>query len=384
MSFSRKEFIRTCEVLGTSLPFNAFAENRAQKKTNVIIIGGGAAGLTAGYFLKQEGVDFQILEAENIFGGRMKIDKQFTDFPIPLGAEWLHVHKKALTQIVNDSSIHVKTDTKRYNPKDKLGYFEDGRLYLEDIGRSDDQKFVNSSWFDFFNEHIVPHVSQDIDFNTQVTSIDYTKSKIKVTAFNDNIYEADHVIVTVPLKILQNRVTDFTPPLPKDKQTAIKKAKVWPGIKVFIEFKEPFYPAILAFPDSETKKGQRLYYDAAYAQNTNNNIMGMFAVGKQSEKYRSLSEHKLISFILDELDQIFNGLATKTYLKHIIQRWDKEPFIHSAYLADSESYTIPKILSRHIYHKLFFAGEAYTDGKDWGAVHNAAKAGAEAVYKILH
>ena len=97
---TRKEFIKMCGLLGIGLPMNtAFNscnsdDNPIDQNEKVIIIGAGAGGLTAGYLLKQRGIEFEILEASSNHGGRMKRTKDFADFPIPLGGEWLHVEKR--------------------------------------------------------------------------------------------------------------------------------------------------------------------------------------------------------------------------------------------------------------------------------------------------
>ena len=142
---TRKEFIKICGILGVSLPFQGSLSSCNKKDTNnnkfsgkAIIIGAGAGGLSSGYLLQQQGIDFEILEASSIYGGRMRINTDFADFPIPLGAEWLETDTNIFKEIVNDSSIPVSVET------------------IED---SPDRKFVNSSWFNFFDEYIVPSIS---------------------------------------------------------------------------------------------------------------------------------------------------------------------------------------------------------------------------------
>jgi len=119
-----------------------------------------------------------------------------------------------------------------------------------------------------------------ITFNTPITKIDYTGNLVRLTDTRGTTHTADRVIITAPLKILQRGDIQFTPALPVEHLRAINKAQVWSGLKVFIEFTEKFYPAALSFPDTETRQGQRLYYDAAYGQNTQANILGLFAVGR--------------------------------------------------------------------------------------------------------
>ena len=45
---------------------------RKEKKTTVVIIGAGAAGIGAGEYLKKENIDFLIIEAQGYVGGRMQ------------------------------------------------------------------------------------------------------------------------------------------------------------------------------------------------------------------------------------------------------------------------------------------------------------------------
>ena len=189
-------------------------------------------GLSAGYLLQQRGVDFEILEASSIYGGRMRRTTDFADFPIPLGAEWLHTNPSVFQDIVNDDSQQVDVQTVGYDSnKDTVGYWDNGQLMVDELEDSD-LKFVNSTWFDFFDEYIVPDVAQKIVYNTVVESIDYSGDRVVINTPNDQ-YTADKVIVSVPLKILQDGDIGFIPSLPTDKQEAIDEATIWDGFKAF-------------------------------------------------------------------------------------------------------------------------------------------------------
>jgi len=388
---SRRKFLELCSVLGLSMPAQAAWYRAANPVScnfsgSVLIIGAGAAGMAAGYLLAQNNVDFQILEAAPTYGGRMKRTTDFADFPIPLGAEWLHVAASELQAIVNNPKIPIRIETKGYATDDRIGYFESGTLTLGQLDaftEVEDLKFINSTWFDFFDEYIVPSIRSKMRFNTQITSIDYLGAKVVLRDKQSTRFKADKLIVTVPLKILQDGDIEFMPALPREKLKAMGQARVWGGIKVFMQFSQRFYPTFLAFPDSQTRTGQRLYYDAAYAQNTDAHILGLFAVGKQAEQYQALSGAAQRDFILAELDSIFEGAASKTYMQHKVQNWNDEPFIRGAYLADNTPSRISRILSRAVENTLFFAGEAYTQEDDWGSVHNAARSARDAVEELL-
>jgi len=84
---TRKEFIEKSLLMGIGLPFlsstflqscskddSIFPKFQTNFSGKVIIVGAGAAGLAAGYLLKRYGVDFEIIEAASVYGGRLKKD----------------------------------------------------------------------------------------------------------------------------------------------------------------------------------------------------------------------------------------------------------------------------------------------------------------------
>lgn len=390
----RKEFVKICGLLGLSIPFHSVLsscdkddDESITNTDSIVIIGAGVAGMTAAYLLAQKGIDFKILEASSTYGGRIKRTTSFVDFPIPLGAEWLHTAVSELTDIVNNPATQINTQLQGYQSQNQVGYFENGNLtfgpiFTEFGNDFEDKKFVNSSWFDFFEQYIVPSISSKMIFNKQITSINYIGSKVLLADSLGQNYEADKVIVTVPLKILQEGIISFTPTLPLLHTSAIQNAPVWGGIKVFIEFSTNFYPTYLTFPDSETNTGQRVYYDASHGQSSSANVLGLVALGTQAQPYQNLTGNALKNYILNELDTVFGGIATPNYIQHIVQDWSNEPFIRSAYLADTAASEISEILSNSVDNKVFFAGEAYTKEDDWGGVHNATRSARDVINEI--
>jgi monoamine oxidase len=364
---TRKEFIKICGILGVGVPleYSLMSCSKDDKmelpfEGKVIIIGAGAGGLSAGYLLQQQGVDFEILEASASYGGRMKINTDFADFPIPLGAEWLETDTDIFQEIVNDDAIPINIETIPDDP---------------------DRKFVNSSWYSFFEEYIVPSISNKISYNTVVQSIDYSGEQILITS-NKEQYVANKVIVSVPLKILQDGDLDFTPELPQNKLDAINKTTIWEGFKAFIEFSTKFYDDEFAFQINPAEDGEKIYYNAAQGQNTSKHILGLFVVGKPALDYISLSDNDLKNFLLSELDGIYTNQATPNYIKHISQNWNNEPFIKSGYMTDYADWRTVRELGKSVADKLYFAGGAYTDGNDWVSVHTAAQSAKKAMEEL--
>ena len=388
MTIDRRQFLEVCGALGISLALpgcEGGPRPREGAVPEVIIIGAGAAGLSAGYLLQQQGIPFKILEAGPTYGGRIKQTTTFTDFAIPLGGEWLHTDESALTRIVNDETrpVEDEVETLLYPFNEKVAVAINGETTMVPMGFHEDRKFVGTTWLSFFDEYIVPSIREHIEFGVQIATIDSSGERVHLVDHEGNTRTAPQVIVTVPLQILQDRDIEFVPPLAKSKQEAIDACTVWGGIKVFLEFTEKFYPAFLIFMDSDTPTGQRLYFDASYGQKTESNILGLFAVGHQAKQYQTRKGDERLKLILEELDPIFSGKPSETYVKHIAQDWNEEPFIRCAYLADSSSDNAFDEISRAIDEKVYFAGEAYSRDGDWGAVHNAAQSARAAVDELL-
>ncbi len=316
----RREFLAISTFLGLGT-FTSSKVLHAKNRRNVIVIGAGAAGLTAGYRLQQRGINFKILEASSTFGGRMKRNVGFADFPLPMGAEWLHSSPQMFETIVANSSVDVSVQTVGYKPDDINAYWDGDVLTRTNLGEHTDRKFVNSSWFDFFDQYIVPSVIDQIKFQNPVTAINTLGQRAIVQSRSGEQFVADAVIITVPLKMLQERQISFTPPLSWRKSKAINTAKFWDGYKAFLEFDEPFYPAyteIKVWPDTA---GQHGFYDAAYGQNTQRHVLGVFAVGSAAKLYSGQSEVAVTRQILEQLDEIFDGAATRRFRKIITQDW---------------------------------------------------------------
>ena len=366
---TRKEFLKICGLLGIIVPFNAsciarsLLNNISNKfEGKVTIIGAGAGGLSAGYLLDQLGIDFEILEASSNFGGRMKINTNFAEFPIPLGAEWIETKCEIFSEILNDESVHLDVKTIKDTP---------------------DYKFINSSWYNFYEIYIVPRILEKIAFNSVVEKIDYSEEKISVST-SQGFKVADKVIVSVPLKILQVGDIEFIPDLSKKKQSVIKSAQIWDGFKAFFEFSKKFYDSGFEKIIENSNAGQKIFYDASFGQNSDNNIIGLFAVGSAVGKYNSLSKSQLKDVVLKELDILFSNQASTNYKKHLCHNWNKEPFIKGGYLSDYADWKDVRRLGESVENKVYFAGGEYTDGENWVSVHTAALSAKRAVDEIFN
>jgi monoamine oxidase len=80
--------------------------DRASNKTDVVIVGAGAAGLAAAHSLQQHGLDAIVLEARERIGGRIFTHRdRATSIPIELGAEFIHGSAPEVAEIVSAASL---------------------------------------------------------------------------------------------------------------------------------------------------------------------------------------------------------------------------------------------------------------------------------------
>ena len=354
-----------------------------------IIVGAGISGITAGHLLAKHGLEFEILEASSVYGGRIRKIDDFVDFPIDLGAEWIHKWIRAKPEIFKPllSGVDVSLETFVDKPKTWVSW-NNGKFrehnWFRYFPKPTDLKFKNATWFDALNKLVTPEVHEKIKFNTPVSIIEYKSEIVKITSSTGQVFTADKVLITVPISILQRNLIDFQPPLPSDKINEINKEIMPGGLKIFIEFKERFYPDVLVIGSLFSSIGidACAYYNAALGKESERHVLGLFTQGKPAERYTNhSSKEKLIKFVIEELDEIFDGKATKYYQKHIIQDWTKEPFILGSY---SQRKASAKKLAKPISNRIYFAGEAMNPRGKTIAVHGACESAYLAIDTILN
>lgn len=112
---SRRLFMKLTAMLGLMTVSNAHAFSAAGER--VLVIGAGAAGLSAARRLRQEGYEVTVLEARNRIGGRILTAFDFAPYPVELGAEFIHgenVITWDLLEAFNLSALEVTEESTLY------------------------------------------------------------------------------------------------------------------------------------------------------------------------------------------------------------------------------------------------------------------------------
>ncbi|MCZ2111245.1 MAG: FAD-dependent oxidoreductase, partial [Dehalococcoidia bacterium] len=102
-----------------------------------------------------------------------------------------------------------------------------------------------------------------------------------------------------------------------------------------------------------------------------------------AEAYQAQSDDEFLEGVLAELDEVFNGAASRFYVRHVVQNWNDEPFAGAAYLEDDAPPRISASVARPVSDRVQFAGDAYTEFADWSSVHAAIRSAVDTVQRML-
>ena len=443
---NRRKFLKQTSILsigGLLLPSALLSSCRPDSlfegpsfQGKVLIIGAGAAGLYAGYILKSKGIDFQILEAAPNYGGRTGKITGFANFPIDTGAQWMHGKNSIVSDLVEQSDTQITLDDSNekywFNnqivsslPRDINAIFLDDytapdvsfaefavqkgfgneykdivefiagdsgaaashisaywKIKEEEYWSSGEEDFkFQETYFDLIEKQIAIHVQDQIQLNTAVKQIDYSGPIIQVTDSNNNVYTADKVIITVPITILKSADIEFVPALPTEKTTAFSKIGMDAGMKVFLKFNTKFF-------DENIYGGSicASYSDDSIGKVQDDNILLAFIMGQQAEYLTSLgSDAAITNALLQELDTMYNGQATGSFVASHVQNWTTHPFVRGAYSYSTVGMGDARKVAREtVAKKLYFAGEAMNTNGHHQTVHGAIETGYREVINLLN
>ncbi|KIC46733.1 hypothetical protein RA28_02915 [Ruegeria sp. ANG-S4] len=372
-----------------TLAFAAASPNilRAGRPNGVVVVGAGAAGLTAAYHLRRAGLDVQLLEASNRWGGRIRRLSGFCDVPLDLGAEWIHDDPTVLGEIIGQGADTLGIATLEYRPE-TYQFWQNGRLRDFNLLRHAyaEVKFYDTTWYGFFERFVLPSVKDTLRLNTPVSLVDLSGDGVAVRTISGQVFQADKVLVTAPLSILQTGQIIISSAATKARLKELRNIQFGVGFKVFMKFRERFYPDIL-FEGSRLSAlsdgwNEKTYYDAAFGKPTDENLLGLFTAWDTPIPRSALSRPELVQDVLLELEEMFGDVVGQSLVSAQAQNWTKEPFIEGSYsMSNFGSSDIHDILSP-VSNKLYFAGEAL-GGEAQSTVHGAAFSAIDTVRAIL-
>jgi len=221
----------------------------------------------------------------------------------------------------------------------------------------------------------------DIRLNQIVSEIKYTPEGVTLITQTER-YNADKVVVTVPLGVLKQNKIAFSPPLSDAKQTAIQRLGMGALNKVYLLFSEVFWSEENQFFTIADSNVQFIDWVNFYPA-TGKPILMAFYSGRNQASIEAMEEADIINSALTVLGNIFDGVQ-EAYLMGIATRWGKDPFAYGSYSSYAVG-SVPEdreILAEPIDGVLYFAGEA-TRTDHPSTVHGAVMSGYDVAEMIL-
>ncbi len=225
-----------------------------------------------------------------------------------------------------------------------------------------------------------------VQLEKAVASINYSGDVVTIRDKSGNEYQANKVIVTVPLAVLKSGGISFNPPLPSENASALNKFGMDASFRAVIDFKKNFWGDDAGYIWGGTVAPQ--YLNTGVGRSEFYRTLSFTINGEAAASLSTMSRDQQINAILAEMDAIYAGQASLFVRKDLIsdkpitaiKDWTKEEYIQGgvSYPLVTTSSTDRENLGKSINNKIFFAGEATDFSGDAGTI-NGALASAERV-----
>lgn len=221
-----------------------------------------------------------------------------------------------------------------------------------------------------------------IIFNKPVSRVDYTGAQITVTTEDNSTYQADRVLVTIPLGVLKSGPLVFTPGLPSTKTTAIQQIGMGVGYSILLQYSEAFWQA-----DTGNIYGGSVapeYRIVPPEKSVGRHLISAVVAGTPATQLNGLSPVEIAGRLVTELNQLYPGSNAGYTGKYLVKNWTEDPYIRGLFsVPNPESTGQRQALADPVNGKVFFAGEATNYNGHAGTVQGAMESAYRAVEEIL-
>lgn len=215
----------------------------------------------------------------------------------------------------------------------------------------------------------------DIRLNQVVRRVENHSHGVKVFTAGA-VFEADAVIVTLPLGVLKAGVVEFAPPLPQRKQEAISRLGMGALTKVVLWFDSPFWPLNQYVFGHMAKEIQDAPTSIINVWKTHHQpVLVMLIGGERGRQIERWTPQHVEEWSQGVLRDLFGPEALKPR-RIEVTRWDSDPFARGsyAYIAVGATPEDIEALAAPVGDRLLFAGEA-TVRTHWACLHSAYVSG---------
>jgi monoamine oxidase len=249
--------------------------------------------------------------------------------------------------------------------------------HAEEFG-GDDALFARG--FGVIPEHLAKGLT--IKLGQVVREVRWEKSPVRVVT-QDSEFEADRVLVTLPLGVLQAGKVAFTPALPRDKTNAIAKLGMGVLNKCYLRFEEPFWPKDADWLEYVSDTPGAWTEWVSFWSAAKQPVLLGFNTADRGREIEDLSDEKIVASAMRTLRTIY-GERIPEPSGIQVTRWAKDPFAMGSYSFNAIGSTpnMRKVLAAPMENTVYFAGEA-VHSTYFGTAHGAYLSGLKAAKEIL-
>lgn len=312
------------------------------RKTGVLIVGAGLAGLFLAYRLERAGVDYLVVEARDRLGGRvLSLPLQSSDGQTDqydLGPAWFWPGQPRLMHLVSELSLSV------------FAQFSDGNLVFQDRDGTvqRDLQFSTmagslriSGGFGYLIERLSRRIpAHKIVSGEKVTKLSLSRADIRATIQRD-IEEAEVgasiVALALPPRLAAQSI-EFQPALGKAAMDAMRSIPTWMAshAKVVAIYDSPFWRNAGLSGDGVSQRGPLAeIHDASPATGARGALFGFSGVPAY---VRKSGEHDFARLAVEQLTAMY-GSDAAVPVGILIQDWAREEFTATT---DDENAQLPQ------------------------------------------
>ncbi|KAI3911779.1 hypothetical protein MKW92_028109 [Papaver armeniacum] len=394
----------------------------------VIVVGAGMSGISAAKTFSDAGIkNFLILEGTNRIGGRIK-KTNFAGITVELGANWVEgvngdevnpiwtmVNKIGLKTYYSDFDHLANHTYKQFVPSTPIEMAIDYYTYDYEFGEpprvtslqnteplqtftdfGDDYYFIADSRG---YESVVHYVAKQflttneagdivdprLVLNKAVTEIQYSKSGVIVKAEDGSVYEAEYVMVSASIGVLQTTLIDFVPDLPAWKLLAIYQFDMSIYTKIFLKFPYKFWPTgngTEFFIHAHEKRGYYTMWQQLENEFPGANCLLVTVTDDESRRIEQQPDSETLTEIMDVLRNMF-GQNIPDATDILVPKWWSDRFYKGTFSnwpIGVDQYEYDQI--RAPVGRVYFTGE-HTSQHYNGYVHGAYLAGIDSANILI-
>jgi monoamine oxidase len=220
----------------------------------------------------------------------------------------------------------------------------------------------------------------DVRFRQAVEWIDWDRRGATLHCRGQS-FRAAHVVITLPLGVLQEGDVKFHPCLPKEKTQAIQGLGAAPVCKIILTFREKFWPDYLAV--LATTGDTQVWWPAGWGRADAAPILTALVGGKAARRFAKMGD-EAVPEALRQLQVMFGRKLAKLFEGGRIVRWHRKRYskMGFSFLPVGSSPLLRDRLAEPIAPTLFFAGEASSRHQP-STVHGALESGVRAARQVL-